>query len=88
MWDIAFSPRFVRAVKGFSDELQDEIFEKIELLKDPSNHKQLKVHKLTGRLRGRYSFSVNYRIRIVFKYLVKNPTEVLLTAVGDHDVYK
>ncbi|MBU1126539.1 MAG: type II toxin-antitoxin system mRNA interferase toxin, RelE/StbE family [Patescibacteria group bacterium] len=70
-------------------ELKEEAMEKIELLRDVKNHKQIKVHKLGGRLKGRYSFSVNFKTRIVFRYLnTKKPQEVLLTAIGDHDVYR
>ena len=57
----------------------------IELLKDKGNHKHLKVHNLHGRLAGRYSFSVNYKTRIVFAYLSKQ--EIALLAIGDHEVY-
>ncbi|MBM2817945.1 MAG: hypothetical protein HW401_535 [Parcubacteria group bacterium] len=83
---VYFKPTFVRKLKSLEAALQDEVVEKIELFKDEKNHKQLKVHKLRGVLSGRYSFSVNYKTRIVFSYLSKN--EAVLLAVGDHDVYK
>ena len=63
----------------------EEVEEKIELLKDKENHKLLKIHKLHGRLAKWYSFSVNYRIRIIFSYLSKQ--EIVLLAIGDHEVY-
>lgn len=66
--------------------LQDEVFEKIELLKSTENHRVLKVHKLHGELRNCFGFSVNYKIRIVFEYESKN--SVILLAIGDHDIYK
>ena len=74
-------------MKKFSKALQEEIFEKIEFFRDPSNHKALKVHKLGGGLRGSYSFSINHKIRVVFDYLPTKPQGVLLLVVGDHDVY-
>lgn len=60
--------------------------EKIELFSDEDNHKMLKVHKLNGRLRGCYAFSVNYHIRIVFEYIGK-PRRAYLLAIGDHAIY-
>ncbi len=87
MLKIAYTPAFIRQVKALSDVLFDEVEEKIELLKDEKNHKALKVHKLKGRLKGRYSFSVNYQIRIVFKYNPRDKQEAILLAIGDHDVY-
>jgi mRNA-degrading endonuclease YafQ of YafQ-DinJ toxin-antitoxin module len=82
---VSFKPTFIRQFKRLELGLQQEANEKIELLKDNRNFVQLKVHKLHGRLAGRYSFYVNYKTRIVFSYLSKN--EVALLAVGDHAVY-
>lgn len=83
---VAYTRVFERQFHSLDIELQKEALEKIDLFKDFANHQQLKVHKLHGRLRGRFSFSVNYRIRIVFGYLSSN--EVVLHAIGDHDVYR
>ena len=83
---VYFKPTFIRKLKQLETALRGEAMEKIELFKDEKNHKQLKVHKLKGVLSGRYSFSVNYKTRIVFSYLSKN--EAVLLAVGDHEVYK
>jgi len=82
---ILFKPTFVRQFKNLEPRLQEEVIEKIELFKNLKNHKQLKVHKLTGRLYGRYSFSVNYKIRIVFSYLSKN--SIVLLVIGSHSIY-
>lgn len=86
MIQIAYKPSFVRQFKKLESDLQDEAFEKIELLKDIKNHNQLKVHILQGRLQGRYSFSVNYKERIIFRFVLNDKVE--LVAIGDHDVYK
>lgn len=86
MIKIEFAVSFVRNLRRLTPTLIEESLEKIELFKNNKNHKQLKVHKLKGRLLGRYSFSVNYKTRIVFSYASKN-TAILL-AIGDHDVYK
>ena len=86
MIQVYFKPTFVKQMNKLEKELVREVFEKIELFKDEKNHQLLKVHKLHGRLSGRYSFSVNYRYRIVFGYESKN--EVVLLDVGDHDIYK
>ena len=86
MLEINYKPSFICLYNEAEVSLQEEIKEKIALFRDKKNHKSLKVHKLHGFLKDRYSFSVNYKIRIVFKYLSKN--EVSLLAVGDHDLYK
>ena len=83
---VHFKPTFVRQFNKLDPELQQEVEEKIELFKDKGSHKQLKIHKLHGRLKDRYSFSVNYKFRIIFTRLSKN--EIVLLAVGNHSVYK
>jgi len=86
MIKIGYLPVFIRQLNKLEDSLVTETIEKIDLFKDQKNHDMLKVHKLHGRLKGRYSFYVNYKIRVIFLYVSKN--EVILLAVGDHDVYK
>ena len=64
--------------------MQEEVLDVIEIFAHEEQHARLRVHKLKGRLAGRYSFSVNYRFRIVFCYQNK---EAILLAIGDHNVY-
>lgn len=85
MFEIVISKQFSRLFRKLDQQLQEEVVEKLELLKDPINHQALKVHKLSGRLAGKYSFSVNYKIRVIFSYPI--PTEVFLLLVGSHDLY-
>lgn len=86
MLKIFYRPNFVRSYKKLPTSLQQEIKEKIELFTVNPNHLFLKTHKLKGKLKGLFSFSVNYQYRIVFLY--KSEKEVSLLAVGDHDIYK
>ncbi len=86
MISVAYAPRFVRQYKKFSRSLRDEIKRRIHLFKSDSSDPRLKVHKLHGGLNGKWSFSVDYKYRIAFKYLSDN--EVILLAVDDHDIYK
>ncbi|MFA5000999.1 MAG: type II toxin-antitoxin system mRNA interferase toxin, RelE/StbE family [Candidatus Paceibacterota bacterium] len=87
MRKFVYAPIFVRQFKKLGENLKEEVWEKIEMFRDVSNHKTLRVHKLSGPFEGRYSFSVNYNFRIVFSYSNKKK-EVNLLAIGDHDVYK
>jgi mRNA-degrading endonuclease YafQ of YafQ-DinJ toxin-antitoxin module len=68
--------------------LQDEISDKVEALKNPKNHVQLKAHKLKGRLKDRYAFSVDYKNRIIFRRIDKSVKTVLLLDFGDHSIYE
>lgn len=83
---VLFKPNFVRQYKKLSFELQTEVKEKINLFKKDPKHSFLKTHKLKGKLSSYFSFSVNYKYRIVFEY--ENKETAILLAVGDHDVYR
>jgi len=83
--DIVYRPIFVRLYNKLEFSLQEEIKEKIALFRKPKNYKSLKVHKLHGKMHGCYSFSVNYKYRIVFEYM--NRKTVALLSVGNHNVY-
>ena len=86
MLKVLYAPSFLRSLASLDEELREEAFEKIELFQNRANHRLLKTHKLKGRLAGRFSFSVNYRFRIVFAYQSKN--EAVLLAIGDHEMYR
>jgi addiction module RelE/StbE family toxin len=85
--DIAYAPQFRRQFRKLPKKLQEEVFEKIELFSDLNQHKLLHVHKLSGKMVGRWSFSVNYRYRIVFMWEKQNKSAILLV-IGDHLIYE
>ncbi len=80
---VQYAPTFVRMYKRLDDNLKEEIKDRVALFQNTSNHSKLKVHKLKGILGNTYSFSVNYKIRIVFEYEQKNIVNLLY--VGSHD---
>lgn len=84
--EIEYSSHFVTVYRKLTLELQ-KLAEKRELI-FRKNHfdPRLKTHKLRGRLKGFYSFSINSKTRIVFK-LIDHHKAVFLD-IGDHDIYK
>ncbi len=86
MYEVYCKPSFVNTLSKVDAELRQEIYEKIELLRHKNNHKKLKVHKLHGKLSKYWSFSVNYRVRIIF--IFKSNNVISLMDIGDHDVYR
>ncbi len=87
MISISFKPSFVRQINKLEKDLVDEVLYKIDILKnsEAEDLTSLRIHKLHGKLKDKWSFSVNYKIRIVFEYESKN--EIVLLAIGDHEVY-
>lgn len=84
--EVVFKPTFVRQFNKLEDLVQEEVLKVVELLKDKKYYKQLRVHKLRGRLKDCYSCSVTYNHRLVFIYETKQRIAVL--SVGTHDVYR
>lgn len=86
MLNIIYAPSFIKEFNKLEKGLQEETLEKIELFKNTSNHKSLKVHKLHGQFKNCFSFSVNYEFRIMFSYESKK--EVAFLEIGKHDLYR
>ncbi|MBA3789516.1 type II toxin-antitoxin system mRNA interferase toxin, RelE/StbE family [Patescibacteria group bacterium] len=87
MLSIEYAPEFIRTWKKLPRDLQDEVIDRIELFQHQRNHSSLKVHKLKGDLRSKWSFSVNFRYRIIFQYAGKSKDVAQLLDIGDHTVY-
>ena len=83
--EVSFTRAFFKRLNKFEEEFKENVLEKIDEFRDSKNHKRLRVHKLHGKFYKFYSFSVNYKTRIVFEYVSK--TEVALLSIGDHDIY-
>ena len=83
---ISRSSHFIRSLKRLPLELQAETVEREKIFGTDCFDPKLKTHKLSGKLKNQWSFSVNYQYRILFEFLSKN--EVLFIDIGDHDIYK
>ncbi len=83
---VSYKPSFIKEMHKLEKSLFNEVLEKIDFLKTSKDYSVLKVHKLNGKLKDFYSFSVNYKIRIIFKYESKK--EIVLLNIGSHDIYK
>lgn len=79
---IIYAPAFIRDYKNLEPGLKEEIQEAISLFVKKENQPKPKIHKLNG-IKNTFSFSVNYKIRIIFEY--KNKNMVNLLRVGTHD---
>jgi len=81
-WDQGFKRIYKKKVKN-NIELKKKFWDSIETFsKNPFNPK-LKTHKLTGKLKGLWAFSITYDYRVIFKFL--NEDKVLLIDIGGHD---
>ena len=83
---ILYSPRFSRLYKKVPAVVKERL-EKIEkVFRDDPFNASLKTHKLHGRLKDAWAFSVNKSYRIVFEFYDKDAVRLL--AIGTHDIYQ
>jgi addiction module RelE/StbE family toxin len=81
--DEGFKRSFKKIVKNNSD-IKYKFKEKLELFKENPYNPILRTHKLGGKLQDYMAFSVDYNIRVLFKFIDKST--VLLIEIGSHDV--
>ncbi|NPV00254.1 MAG: type II toxin-antitoxin system mRNA interferase toxin, RelE/StbE family [Brevinematales bacterium] len=82
IWDSAFKRRYKKVIETHP-EWKDRFTESVILFSENPYHKKLKTHKLSGKLKGLWAFSVDYDCRVVFEF-IKEDT-VLLIDIGSHD---
>lgn len=87
MIEVSYAQEFIRAYGKLDPLLKKDVKERISLFRDRENHKTLRVHKLHGTFSHLWSFSVNYKFRIVFQYIGKKKKTVILHMIGDHSIY-
>lgn len=85
--EIAFSSSFKRAFKKkvkTRKEIEDLFWETAELFIQDPFHSSLKTHKLSGKLKDLWSFSVEYDLRVIF-YFEDNNSKAVFIDIGSHD---
>lgn len=87
LFELRYTPLFLRKLKKLHPHLQDEVKEKVALFRNEKNHEKLKTHALHGRLQGLHAFSVNYQVRVIVE-IVRKEVYVLVVDVGDHSIYE
>ncbi len=84
--NIDYSPEFVHRFKKLSKEVKLKAIEKEKIFRKDQFDSRLKTHKLSGKLKGRYAFWIDFKTRIIFSFL--NQKLVRFHSVGSHDIYK
>ena len=85
--EISFSSSFKKAFKKRikSTESKRDFWVRLDLfITDPFNLK-LKTHKLSGKLKDLWSFSLDYDLRVVFYFTKDKPKKAVLVDIGTHD---
>ena len=83
---IVYSSKFARSFRKLPIVIQKEALQTEEKFRLDPFDPTLRTHKLSGKLKGFYSFSIDYSHRILFQFL--EDETILFLNVGDHDIYR
>jgi addiction module RelE/StbE family toxin len=85
--DVSFSTSFKKALekRAKSTEMKAEFWIRVELfIKDPFDPK-LRTHKLSGKLRNLWSFTIENDVRVVFFFTDDKPKKAVFVDLGSHN---
>lgn len=85
--NIAFSTTFEKSFRKRilrEERLLIKFQKKLPVFEKNPFHPSLETHKLTGRLKGLWSFSIDYDCRVVFEF-DQNQKKVTLIDIGTHN---
>ncbi len=84
--DIVYTPKFVKLFRKLPGRIQKLAVTKEKIFRRDMNDQRLDTHKLTGKLDGLWSFSINRQYRIMFEVISEDKIAFLL--VGTHEIYR
>lgn len=79
----SFKKVFHKRIK--STELENEFWIRLELFTNDPFEAKLKTHKLSGKLKDLWSFSIEYNLRVVFFFTKGKPKKAVFVDIGTHD---
>lgn len=83
VWNEEFKRSYKRKIKG-NQRLRKKFWTAMKIFEENLFASRLRTHKLSGKLKGLWAFSIDYENRVIFKFL-KNKNEVLLIDIGTHN---
>lgn len=87
IWQLVFTEQYNRRAAKFlkrHPDVESQYIKTLELLKLNPHHPSLRLHRLSGRLEGLQSISINMKYRITIEMIITE-SEIVLINVGDHD---
>ncbi len=85
---IIYTSKFEREYRKLSEYIKKEAEEKENIFRKNPFDPKLKTHKLHGRLHEFWSFSVDYKYRIVFEISKKDNKTFYFHSISNHDIYE
>ncbi|MGC9602460.1 MAG: type II toxin-antitoxin system mRNA interferase toxin, RelE/StbE family [Minisyncoccia bacterium] len=80
--------RYQRNYKRLDPQLRVVADKHIDIFHDDPFDARLDTHRLHGKLKNQWSFSIDSRYRILFEFLNKKKDEVVFLDIGNHSLYR
>lgn len=84
--EIIYGQKFAKEYRKLPKNVKEVAKSKEKMFRKNPFDPQLKTHRLKGKLKDFYSFSIDYKYRIIFEFS-KNKKIVYFYLVGKHDIY-
>jgi proteic killer suppression protein len=85
MIKIYFHPQFKKSYKKLPLTIKKKAEIKEKIFRKNPFHPSLKTHKLKGKLKDIWSFSVDNKYRIIFIF---DNNDVIFLDIGGHEIYE
>jgi len=85
--EVSFSDSFRKVFRKRikSAEIELEFWNRLEIFVNDPFDSKLKTHKLSGKLKGLWSFTIEYDQRVVFFFTNDKPKQAIFVDLGTHD---
>ncbi len=83
---VSYSRRFLKQASRLTAEIIDQAQKKERIFRTNPFDPRLNTHRLQGKEKEVWSFSINYSYRIKFIFLTRD--EVLFLEIGAHKIYR
>ena len=83
---IYYSSKFEREYKGLPEGIKKIAEEKENMFRKKPFDPRLDTHKLHGRFKEYWAFSIDNKYRIIFEFAEKDV--IWFHSVGDHSIYQ
>lgn len=83
--EIHYNAIFEKQFRGLPKKIKEKACRVEALFRDNPFYPSLKLHKLSGKLRGLWSISIDRKYRIIFEPLKDG--NILFVSIGMHAIY-
>ena len=87
IWQLMFTDQYNRRSAKFlkrHPDVETQYVKTLELLELNPHHPSLRLHRLSGKLEGLQSISINLKYRVTIEIIITE-RDIVLINVGDHD---